>query len=87
MSFTEQAEKFIKSKVKELQQMNPITIEIISAVLGEVMENKKIRSMIRTLGYVLRKVIPGDSIEKELAEGLELLKEGVLGQNSDKQEE
>lgn len=60
-----------------------ILVEIIAAILDRINDDETARNFTRDLGAMLSSFIPGDKIEPELVVFLDLLKEGLLEENSD----
>lgn len=57
--------------------MEDVIIKILAAILDKINDNKQVREFVKNLGAVVAEYIPGDEIEHELIEFLDLLKQGI----------
>ena len=53
-------------------------IKVFAKVLDEINSNEKVIESVKGLGISINELVPLDEVEPELAEFLELLKQGIL---------
>jgi len=60
-----------------------LMVDVIAYILDRVNDDPNVREFVITSGKVLAGAIPGEKIEPQLAEFLDLLKEGILSREDD----
>ncbi len=65
--------------------LDDFLITFIARLLDDINNNESVRNFVKSWGEMFANLIPGEEIEPQLIEFLDLFKEGVL-QNKEKRE-